>query len=382
MRKFNALTIAMSALSLAMCLCIGCAPVQSTANIAPKATVVADGKVPVFTHSYSEYPSWSVFGVAESMDLLNGKRGQQGTLEKKWNVDIVLVAADYDTCLTQFSSNTVDSSCLTTLDSLAPSIGRPTVVILPTSTSDGADACIVANSVLTAGRDDFILNEMKNIPVYGLEKSVSQYAFERVLTTRGQNPKDYKFRNMDPAAAAQAMQTNQPNVNAIMVWNPFVLQTLRTRKDTKAIFSSDVLKEEIIDAVVVGKDVVAREGGDRYAACLIDSYYQVCNAINDPATSDKTTVSLGEKFCSLNLADMRLCLEQTKFYDSPVKAKNLLSNPRFQNEIMPQVVDFCVSHEIVPNNGSGKRFGFENPDALLNFTTKYIDLAVAGPSSK
>lgn len=98
MRKFNVLTIAMSALSLAMCLCVGCAPVQSTANIAPKATAIADGKVPVFTHSYSEYPSWSVFGVADSMGLLNGKRGQQerskrsGMLTSFWSPQITILA--------------------------------------------------------------------------------------------------------------------------------------------------------------------------------------------------------------------------------------------------------------------------------------------------
>jgi hypothetical protein len=373
--SMQTITLTMAAMLLAIgCMISGCSPtpVKSITTVGEK----TDGTIPVFTHSFSEYPSWSVFGVAESQGLINGKRGKQGTLEEKWNVDIVLSQADYDTCLTQFSSSTVDSSCLTTLDSLAPSIGRSAVVVLPTSTSDGADACIVVNSAITNGRDDFVLNELKKIPVYGLEKSVSQYAFERVIATRGQNPKDYQFKNMDPAAAAQAMQTNQPSVNAIMVWNPFVLQTLRTRTDTKVIFSSDVLKEEIIDAVVVGKDALARDGGDRFAACLIDSYYQVCNAINDPATSDKTTVALGEKFCNLPLEDMRLCLKQTKFYDSPAKAKTLFENPKYQNEIMPKVVEFCERHEIVPSN-SGKRFGFEDSSAQLNFTTKYIDLVLA-----
>lgn len=354
---------------------VGCQ--NSSVNPSPAVKSV-EAKAPVFVHSYSEYPSWSTFGVADARGIINGAQGAQSELEKKWNVDIILKLADYDTCLTQFGSNTVDSSCLTALDSLAPSIGRPAVIVLPTSTSDGGDALIVADSAFKAGRDDFVLQELKNVPVYGLEKSVSQYAFERVLTTRGLNPKDYTFRNMDPAAAAQAMQTKQPNVNAIMVWNPFVLQTLRTRPDTKAVFSSDVLKEEIVDCVVVGKDALEREGGDRFACCLIEAFYKVNELIDNPSTRDAALIDLGNKFCNLGVEDMKLVCQQTKFYDTPEKGVALLNSQKYRDVTMPMVVEFAVSHEIVPASKNVKRIGFEDSEALLNFTTKYIERVRSG----
>ena len=350
---------------------VGCQ--QNAPSVTPVSKSNPTAKVPVFTHSYSEYPSWSVFGVADTRGIIDGREGHQSELEKKWNVDVVFKLADYDTCLTQFGSNTVSSSCLTALDSLAPSLGRPAVVVLPTSTSDGGDALIVADSAFKAGRDDFVLQELKNVPVYGLEKSVSQYAFERVLESRGLNPKDYTFRNMDPAAAAQAMQTKQPNVNAIMVWNPFVLQTLRTRPDTKAVFSSDVLKEEIVDCVVVGKDALEREGGDRFACCLIEAFYKVNELIDNPSTKDAALIDLGNKFCNLGVEDMKLVCQQTKFYDTPEKGVALLNSQKYRDVTMPMVVEFAVSHEIVPASKNVKRIGFEDSEALLNFTTKYIE---------
>src|SRR5690606_32157082 len=46
--------------------------------------------VPSFSLAWSEYPSWSVFGVAHEARLINGKKGEMGRLERKWNVDIEL----------------------------------------------------------------------------------------------------------------------------------------------------------------------------------------------------------------------------------------------------------------------------------------------------
>ena len=86
--------------------------------------------IPSFSLAWSEYPSWSVFGVAHEKGLINGEKGKLGPIEKKYNVDIVLKEADYDTCLTLFGTGTVDASCQTNMDSLAPALGRDSVVIL------------------------------------------------------------------------------------------------------------------------------------------------------------------------------------------------------------------------------------------------------------
>src|SRR5262249_4201230 len=101
------------------------------------------GRVPTFSLAWSEYPSWSVFGVAHEKKLIDGAAGKQGPIEQKWGVDIELRERAYDPCIQEYSASSCDAVCITNMDVLAPSLTRDSVAILPTSTSAGADACIV-----------------------------------------------------------------------------------------------------------------------------------------------------------------------------------------------------------------------------------------------
>jgi len=334
------------------CLLVGCSG---------SGTRTDDGDVPSFSLAWSEYPSWSVFGVASEKGLIDGKEGKLGPVEKEWGVDIVLREADYEPCLTLYASSTVDAVCMTNMDSLAPCLGRDSVAVLPTSTSVGADACIVV------GIDD--IEGLSGKPTYGLEQSVSQYCFERNLELLSKDPADFPFKNMDPAAAAQAMQTRQKNIESIIVWNPFVLQTLNDVPGAKVLFDSQSIPEEIIDMVVVGKDVMQKPGGDKFACAVIDTFYQVNRLLADPKEGDSTLVALGEKFSNLGLEDMKTVVEQTRFYKTPDEALGLYEGKAFQEETMPKVVEFCVSHGMVAQKPT---VGFGDAAAQLNFDVTYI----------
>lgn len=333
---------------------------------------VASG-TPTFTLAWSEYPSWSVFGVAQEKGLI-GKKGQ-GTIEKKYGIVINLKQADYDACITLYASGAVDANCQTNIDSLAPALGRNSVMIMPTSTSVGADACIVVG--FGKGFEDnleknaAILAFLKSKSTFGLEKSCSQYVFERnlMLMDKTLKPNQLSFRNMDPAAAAQAMQTGQPNINSIMVWNPFVLQTLRTRKDSKVLFDSSTIPEEVIDSVVVAKDVLAKDKGKQFALALIETYYEVCKMMDEPSQADEVYVALGSKFSNLNAADMRIVCQQTRFYNTPGKALDLMHSKKFRSDTMPMIVDFCLSHKMIDTK---PKVGFDDPSAQLNFDDSYL----------
>jgi NitT/TauT family transport system substrate-binding protein len=183
---------------------------------------------------------------------------------------------------------------------------------------------------------------------------------------------------MDPAAAAQAMQTNQANVQSIVVWNPFLLQTLRTRSDSKDLFNSTTIPEEIIDMVVVGKEVLKKPGGEAFACAVIDTFYELNKLLASPTEGDDTLVALGAKFSNLGLEDMQTVVEQTKFYKTPADAMALFQQEAFQQEIMPRVIDFCVSHGIVEQK---PKVGFGDTSAQLNFDTKYIKV-VSGPAGE
>ena len=318
-------------------------------------------ETPSFSLAWSEYPSWSVFGVASERGIIDGAEGKLGPVEEKWGVDIVLKEADYDACLTLYGSSTVDAVCMTNMDCLAPCLGRDSVAVLPTSTSVGADACIVV------GIDD--IDALKGKTTYGLEMSVSQYAFERCLEKAGKDPKEFPFKNMDPAAAATAIQTGQENIRSIIVWNPFVLQTLRTKADAKRLFDSSEIPEEIIDMVVVGKDSLQKPGGDKFACSVIDTFYQLNRMLADPEKGDETLVALGRKFSSLGLEDMQQVVKETRFYKTPEEALGLFEADTFQNQTMPTVVDFCVAHDIVDKKPT---VAFGDAAAQLNFDASYI----------
>jgi NitT/TauT family transport system substrate-binding protein len=240
--------------------------------------------------------------------------------------------------LNLYSSNDCDAVCVTNMDALNPALSRASVAIMPTSTSAGADACIVA------GIDN--IDQLKNHKVYGLKGTVSEYCFVRNLELAGKSEGDYQFENMDPAAAAVAMQNKNPEQKAIMVWNPFVLQTLKSRSDAKVLFDSSTIPGEIVDMVVVAEASLQKPGGKEFALAIIDTFYEFGKILADPKEGDKALVALGEKFSSLDLDEMKKAVEQTRFYKTPEEALGLLAGEEFP-KTMEQVVKFCVEHQIV-----------------------------------
>ncbi len=325
---------------------------------------------PAFSLAWSEYPSWSVFGVAHVYKLIDGAEGKQGPIETRWNVDIVLKEAEYDPCLQLYGAGQCDAVCITEMDALNPSLTRPSVVILPTSTSFGADACLVSSNI----KD---VKGLRGKKVYGLEKSVSEYAFVRCLEELGEKESNHKFTNMDPGAAAVAMQQKQRGYDAIMVWNPFVLETLNKRKDVRVLFDSTRIPNEIIDTVTVAQSALDRVGGKDFACAIIDTFYAVNDRLADAATRDDTLIALGEKFSHLDLASMKKVVEQTKFYATPRAGLAVMEGTELK-EIMERVVKFCVDHDIT---ASAPRIGYgSKTDAVgahLRFDPSFMKLVDA-----
>ncbi len=320
---------------------------------------------PVFSLAWSEYPSWSVFGVAHELGLLDQDQGKMGDIEKKWNVDIVLNQADYDTCIQMYGSGNADAVCITNMDILGPSATKPSTVLFPTSTSAGADACIAVGVENLEG--------LKGKTSFGLEKSVSQYCFERVLEKKGLNVADYPFSNMGPDVAAQQLQQGSDQVQSIVVWNPFVMETLRLQSKAKVMFDSSEIPEEIVDMVVASNEAMAKPGASDFANALMDAFYEVSRRIEDPATADATLVALGEKFSKLDATAMKTVVTQTKFYSTPQSALDLLSGSKFQSETMPAVAKFCIDHDII-EMGDAKEvsMGFDAKDKQLNFSSEFV----------
>lgn len=346
---------------------IGCSGAKNEMSSGEKTPASSKKPLGQFSLAWSEYPSWSVFGVAGEIGLIDKEAGKLGEMEKKWNVDIVLKQAEYDPCIALYGSGTVDAVCITNMDMLGPADKRASVAILPTSTSDGADACIAVgvNS----------LDSLKGVTTYGLEKSVSQYCFERVIEEKKLSQSDYPFAQMDPGAAATAMQTGDSKVKSIIVWNPFVMQTLKTRADAKVMFDSSSIKEEIVDMVVVAKDSLKKPGGKAFALAVLDTYYEMNRRIADVKTQDETLIAIGAQFSKLGLEEMKKVVQQTRFYSKPEEAIALLDGEQFQKKTMPSVAAFCASHGIIEK---APAIGFNDEKAQINIDASYLKLIQEG----
>jgi len=339
-------------------------------------------KVPVFKLAWSEYPSWSVFGVASDLGLIDGREGKQGALEKRWGVDIVLNLLDYDPCIQAYASKTVDAVCITNIDVLPPAMGgRKSVAIMPTSTSVGADALLVLSSrIPVLDRKDWknkekmkaALEKLKKEKVYGLAKSVSEYAFNRNLELLGEDPKDYKFTDEPPDTAAKAMAAKQKDHPAIMVWNPFVLTVERKNEDARRFFDSSTIPEEIIDMVVMGQDSLDKPKGKEAACCIIECFYEFNKRLADKKERDGLLKKLGEKFSNLGVKDMERCVTETRFYATPEAGLAFFQGDKLK-DTMKKVGKFCKDKEMIKTDAN---YGFGTKDtakdALLRFDPSYI----------
>ena len=344
----------------------GCNNTSTTAGGGGGATKKG-GEAASFTLAWSEYPSWSVFGVADEMGLVDGEEGKLGTIEEEYGVDIILKEAGYDSCLNMFTSKNCDAVCMTNMDALIICPERDGVAILPTSTSNGADACIVA------GVDN--LEELKAHKIYGLKGTVSEYCFARCIQESGKKDSktyslaDFEFTNQDPGVAASAMSGNQDTHKAIMVWNPFVLQTLNDRPDAKVLFDSSMIPGEIVDMVVMARDVQDKPGADAFAKAIVATFYAMNEELAKPDTGDEALVALGQKFSKLGLEDMKTVVKQTQFYKTPAEGAKLLKSDTFK-ETMEVVEAFCVEQGLVENPTYG--FGTEAGKQLL-FDPSYLE---------
>lgn len=337
-------------------------------NKKPEVSENTAERLPVFSLATSEHPSWSTFMVAGKAGLINpDEGGEPGTLEKKWGVDIVLYVKDYDPCLTMYGNGSVDAVCMTNMDSLNPAIGRPSTTIMPTSTSVGADK-VIGVGFDTKGQH--VANFLKGKKTYGLSKSVSEYVFVRGLQVMELSPKDFQFVNLEPSAAATALQTGSNDVKNICVWNPYALQTLRTQKSAQTVFDSSLIPEEIIDQVVVANEALKREGGENFACCVCDVFYEVNKRMADPKSADVTLKALGENFSNLPVEDMKICVTETRFYGTPEAGIKLYSSDPFR-KTMGTVVTTCQQIGVLDAD-KAPSIGYGDPNSQLNFETKYM----------
>ena len=95
--------------------------------------------------------------------------------------------------------------------------------------------------------------------------------------------------------------------------------------------------------------------------------------LDDPAKADATLTALGEDFSKLPLEDMRIVVQETKFYGTAEQGVRLFQSPSFKDIMSSAVVPTCQKIEILRDKVP--TVGYNETDKQLNFSTKYMEAA-------
>lgn len=342
----------------------------SAANVAPAAAPV-DNTPLVVKIGWSYYTSWSWFAAAEDFNLINGEKGKLGTLEKKYNVDIVLHREDYVPSLTSYSVGTTDAVFVTNTDILGfaetrkNKVGDASVATSETSYSWGADQVIVTNDIKDwAG--------LKGVTIMGAEFSVSHFMTWFACQINNVNVADYKFVNLDPGVGAPQFAGKQAGLKAFVGWSPETFTVLDARKtDMHSLFNSSMLpRYQITDMFVIGQSVLDR-GGDRAAKLVAEVLTEMNKKVADPAQQDAVYKAFSKRFSDRERPDMERALQLTPVA-SPTRDNSILNKPEFK-AIMPKIAEFVAfykqSEKDVPYAWGTKT---ESPTSTLRFDTSYL----------
>jgi NitT/TauT family transport system substrate-binding protein len=290
---------------------------------------------PSFTVGWSVYVGWNpYFYMAKS-----------GILKKwadKYNVSIRVQRFDYAPSLDAFVAKNIDACAMTNMEALdmPAAAGVDTTSIITGDYSNGNDALLV--------RRDLTLPQLPGHKVLLVEKTVSQYLFERAMTLNGQESqiKRVKLVNTSDSDIATAF-ISDTSQDAVVTWKPMVSQIAKT-KGVKAIFNSSQIPGEIVDLMVVRSEVLNRAdgSGQRFAKALTGAWYETMKLMTakGPET-DKVLQAIAEGSQD-TLASYKEQLSTTKLFSTPSEAAAFTLAPDFQKK-MNLVRQFCFSHGLL-----------------------------------
>ncbi len=323
---------------------------------------------PKFTVGWSIYVGWNPYAYMEKSGIL-----------KKWadkyGIDIKVQRFDYAPSLDAFVAKNIDACTMTNMEALdmPAAAGVDTTSIITGDYSNGNDAVLVRNGLTFA--------KLPGKKVMLVEKTVSQYLFERAMTINGQ--KDQLRRvplvNTSDSDIATAFIAN-PSQEAVVTWKPMVSQISKT-KGVTSIFNSSQIPGEILDLLVVRTDVLKRPEGQKFAKAITGAWYEVTSHMKEDkvlagiaANSQDTLPSYKEQLSTTNL-----------FY-TPQSAVDFTKASNLKSK-MELVRQFCFAHHLLGDAKSADQVAISYPDGSVQgkpdrvrfrFDTTFMQMAAQG----
>jgi NitT/TauT family transport system substrate-binding protein len=238
-----------------VCSFLICAPGAAAPGLA--------GDKPSFTVGWSVYVGWNPWAYM----------AKSGILEKwadKYNVNVRVQRFDYAPSLDAFVAKNIDACAMTNMEALdmPAAAGIDTTAVITGDYSNGNDGLLVRNNLE--------LNQLPGKRLLLVQKTVSEYLFERAMTISGLESqiKKVKLINTSDSDIATAF-IGDTSQEAVVTWKPMVSQIVKI-KGVKTLFNSSQIPGEIVDLMVVRTDILNRPdgSGQRFAKALTGAWYE------------------------------------------------------------------------------------------------------------
>src|SRR5206468_840649 len=180
-------------------------------------TTSAAAQKPAFTVGWSIYAGWTPYHYLVKSGIL-----------KKWadkyGVTIKVQRFDYAPSLDAFVAKNVDACAMTNMEALdmPAASGIDTTAIITGDYSNGNDALLARNNVT--------LQQLPGKKVLLVQKTVSEYLYERAMTLNGLESqiKRVKLVNTSDSDIATAF-ISDTSQDAVVTWKPMVSQIAKSK---------------------------------------------------------------------------------------------------------------------------------------------------------
>jgi NitT/TauT family transport system substrate-binding protein len=334
---------------------------------------VAAQQKPSFTVGWSVYVGWDPY-------YYMAKSGILKKWADKYGINIKVQRFDYAPSLDAFVAKNIDACVMTNMEALdmPAAAGVDTTAIIVGDYSNGNDAVIV--------RQNLGFAQIPGKEVLLVEKTVSQYLFERGMAMNGQESqiKRVKYVNTSDSDIAGAFLTN-PSKPVVVTWKPLVSQIAKAR-DTKVIFNSSQIPGEILDLLVVRTDILNRQdgSGEKFAKAMTGAWYEVMSQM--AAGNDKVLTEIAAASKD-TLASYKEQLGTTQMFYTPKSAIEVTASPNLR-KTMDLVRQFCFTHGLLGDKTkSPDEVAIQFPDGSIlgkidrirfRFSTTYMQMAAQG----
>ena len=329
---------------------------------------------PSFTVGWSVYVGWDPY-------YYMAKSGILKKWADKYGITIKLQRFDYAPSLDAFVAKNIDACVMTNMEALdmPAAAGIDTTAIIVGDYSNGNDAVVT--------RQNLSLAQIPGKQVLLVEKTVSQYLFERAMAMNGLESqiKRVKYVNTSDSdiAAAFLADASKP---VVVTWKPLVSQVLKA-KDAKVIFNSAQIPGEILDLLVTRTDILNRPdgSGQKFAKAMVGAWYETMSQMTGPG-NDKVLTGIAEASQD-TLASYKEQLSTTQMFYTPKAAIDFTTSANLR-KTMDLVRQFCFSHGLLGDKTkSPDEVAIQFPDNSVlgkpdrirfRFSTTFMQLAAQG----